>query len=75
MNLFRSEEHARKWSGYRDDAAGGLLTLEQVMTIFASPMFRERGDPHFLSRLADLRAETVATITQVTEGHPFWSIA
>ncbi len=74
MNLFRSEEHARNWSGFRDEAAGGLLPLADIMTIFSGAMFRERLDPRFLSNLPGLRAEFLGRLKNVTGGDPFWSV-
>ena len=75
MNLFRSEEHAKNWSGFREEAAGGLLSLADVLTIFSSSNFRERNSGRYISGLADLRAEQIETIRRVTDGHPFWAEA
>jgi len=40
MNLFRSEEHARRWPGFRDDRAAGLLTLAQLSAIMGTALMR-----------------------------------
>jgi len=49
MNLFRSEEHARNWSGY-DPAMGYMLKpLAEWADIFSNPFFRERGRPDYIT--------------------------
>lgn len=74
MNLFRSEEHARAWSGYASEAEGGLLPLESMRTIFSTPYFRERGSGHYISQMPDLRGEFMDTLARVTGNHPFWGV-
>ena len=51
MNLFRSEEHARNWSGFD---AGMERTLRPVTfwgEVFSNEMFRFRGRPDYISWL------------------------
>jgi hypothetical protein len=74
MNLFRSEEHARRWTGFRPEAEGGLLTLAQMMEAFSAPMFRERGAGDYISRYAQLRPGFLAGLKQITGDHPFWRL-
>ena len=49
MNLFRSEEHARAWSGFNPEYTVGLRPLATWTERFSSPMFRERGRPDYIS--------------------------
>jgi hypothetical protein len=72
MNLFRSEEHARRWSGYRAEAAAGLLPLAQLHAIFSADFFRQRLSGRYLSDFKTLRADLVATVARVTGNDPFW---
>jgi len=74
MNLFRSGEHARNWSGFDPAQEGGLLTLAQILEIFGAQMFRARGAQDYLSQLPELRKGFMKTIAEVTGGHPFWGI-
>jgi hypothetical protein len=37
MNIFRSEEHARRRSGFRAEEAAGLLSLADAMDIMSTP--------------------------------------
>jgi len=49
MNLFRSEEHARRWKEWDDDMAWTLQPGDWWAETFATPMFRERGRRDFIS--------------------------
>ena len=50
MNLFRSEEHARNWSGFNPDLADRMLKpVAEWADIFANPFFRERVRPDYIS--------------------------
>ena len=70
MNLFRSEEHARNWSGFGNTS--GLLSLEDYMTIFSSGIFRGRTSDAYISNLEDYRQDTAAVFKQVTHDDPFF---
>ena len=74
MNLFRSEEHARNWSGYTPEAEEGLLSGGQIMEIFSAEQFRARGAPDYISRYPGLRPKFLRTLEQVTGGRPFWQL-
>lgn len=72
MNLFRSEEHARNWSGFGNTS--GLLSLEDFMTIFSSGIFRGRTSDAYMSNLADFRKDSGAAFKEVTNDDPFWQM-
>lgn len=74
MNLFRSEEHVKSWSGFRSDAVGGMLPLADMMAVFSSALFRERFNGHYVSNMADYRADFMDTIRKVTNDNPFWRV-
>ena len=75
MNLFRSEEHAKNWSGWRPEAAGGLLPLNDILAIFSAPYFEQRLNGRYISAFPELRKTLLETIERVTDGHPFWSVS
>jgi hypothetical protein len=52
MNLFRSEEHARRWSEFNPDLADTILPVAGWAEIFATPMFRNRGRADFVTWLS-----------------------
>jgi hypothetical protein len=72
MNLFRSEEHARRWSGFRAESAAGLLPLSDILAIFSGRLFRERLSGRYLSDLKDLALAQGELVKQVTGDNPFW---
>ena len=72
MNLFRSEEHAKNWHGFKESSRGGLLPVEKLMEIFSTPLFRERPSPDYILRYPDLATETLAKIREITSNDPFW---
>jgi hypothetical protein len=60
MNLFRSEEHARRWSEFNPEVPDGLRPLSDWLERFSGAMFRERGRSDYITwwtawRAAQLR--------------------
>ncbi len=52
MNLFRSEEHARSWSGFNPDYENRMLKpVTAWAEIFGNPIFRQRVRPDYISWL------------------------
>ena len=49
MNLFRSEEHVRRWDGYAESMASSLRPVAEWADIFSNPFFRERGRDDYIS--------------------------
>ena len=49
MNLFRSEEHARRWTLYHRDVDDYIMTVADWGTVFSSSMFRHRLDADYLA--------------------------
>ena len=49
MNLFRSEEHARNWSGFEPSMERMLKPVAEWADIFANPFFRARIRPDYIS--------------------------
>ena len=52
MNLFRSEEHARNWSGFNPAFEDALQPLAYWMERFSAERFRARGALDYISRRA-----------------------
>jgi len=51
MNLFRSEEHARRWSQFNPELEKSLKPLSFWEKLFSGPIFRERGRSDYISWL------------------------
>lgn len=50
MNLFRSEEHARAWSGFEPSMADRMLKpVTWWADVFSSPVFRQRGRRDYIT--------------------------
>jgi hypothetical protein len=75
MNLFRSEEHARRWTGFEAHAAAGLLPFEDMMHIMSTPRHRERRSGHYVSAAAGNLTAFVERLREVTRGSAFWDPA
>ena len=51
MNLFRSEEHARKWAKFNPEFEKTLKPVAFWLDVFSGAMFRARHRPDFISWL------------------------
>ena len=73
MNLFRSEEHARRWSEFVPGSEAGIVTLEQAMAIMSTPRHRDRFTGHYVSSSPGYTAAFFARLREVTGGEPYWA--
>jgi hypothetical protein len=73
MNLFQSEEDARRWAEFVPGSEAGIVTLEQAMAIMSTPRHRERFTGHYVSSSPGYAAEFFAKLREVTRGDPFWA--
>ncbi|HXG36051.1 MAG TPA: hypothetical protein VNL15_03685 [Dehalococcoidia bacterium] len=55
MNLFRSEEHTRKWSGFRADYVENFQPLDYWLYRFSLEQHRRRGQPNYISWFVNWR--------------------
>lgn len=53
MNLFRSEEHARRWSLYYRDVDDYIMPVSDWGTVFSASMFQNRLDTDYLAHSAE----------------------
>jgi hypothetical protein len=72
MHLFRSEEHAYRWQGFRAEHAAGLLSLAQLRDIMATPLMTERLSGRYVSSAAGYRRAFLDRLRDVTGNHSFW---
>lgn len=61
MNLFRSEEHARRSASFDADWVHMLMPVADWADIFSSPMFRERGRGDYISWLRSPEGQAATT--------------
>ncbi|MBI3635284.1 MAG: hypothetical protein HY216_03560 [Candidatus Rokubacteria bacterium] len=74
MNLFRSEEHARKWPSYDPTTVEGTMTVRDWAALFQAENFRAKLDPDYFLRRTVLRETIAATMAARGKVGPFWGV-
>ena len=62
MNLFRSEEHVRNWSGFKADTEEGINPLSNVAGLFSMNFFNKRLDADYVSHLQEYLMELIGAL-------------
>ena len=57
MNLFRSEEHARRWTLYHRDVDDYIMPVSDWGTVFSASMFQNRLETDYLAHSAEYLAD------------------
>jgi hypothetical protein len=71
MNLFRSEEHIRNWSGFKSEAEEGMIPVLDMAELFSGDLFTRRLDSDYFSHLQEYLMEFVGALRA---GGSFWQI-
>jgi hypothetical protein len=74
MNLFRSEEHVKRWSLYDPASEDYIMALTDWAQAFSGPMHRSRLDPDYLARSAEHLAAYHAELQKLGKTTSFWMI-
>jgi hypothetical protein len=74
MNLFRSEEHVRRWSGFQDGTDEGILSLGDLMTIFSTPLHTEKLSKYYVSSISEYKPLFIDKIKKIKGRSPFWAL-
>ena len=73
MNLFRSEEHARRWTQFNQASEVGFITLPELAGFFGTETRRHMLDADYLSVWFPKRAaERREYMTRIGKAVPFW---
>ena len=73
MNLFRSEEHARRWVDFRRESEEGFISLPELAGFFGTESRQHMLDADYLSRWFPRRAtERREYLTRIGKASPFW---
>jgi len=48
MNLFRSEEHVRRWADFNVDSTDGIKPVREMAKVFSNPLFTERLNENYV---------------------------
>ena len=51
MVFFRSEEHLKNWAQYDPATQDGISSLEGLLAMFSSNIFKRRMDPNYFSNV------------------------
>jgi hypothetical protein len=63
MNLFRSEEHARRWKMFKPEMEKTLRPLSFWADLFSEQLFRQRGRRDYMTWLrSDGGRESIASL-------------
>ena len=62
MNLFRSEEHVRNWSGFKADTEEGMNPLSGILKLFSGSFFTRRLDPDYVSQMQGYLMELIGAL-------------
>jgi hypothetical protein len=71
MNIFRSEEHIRNWSGFKAGTEEGIMQLSDMAKIFSLNLFTRRQDTDYVSRMQEYMNEFIGV---VREAGSFWKM-
>ncbi len=72
MNLFRSEEHIRRWAQFKAGTEEGIIPLDDLLTFFSGNYFRRRLEPDWVSRMGEHRQENRDNLIKIGKTGPFW---
>jgi len=70
MNLFRSKEHVKKWSGFKAGTEEGILELPVLLELFSGDFFTRRLEPDYVSHFQEYIGKFVAAVSGT--GKKFW---
>ena len=71
MNLFRSEEHVRNWSGFKAGTEEGMNKVSNVAGLFSGNLFTKRLDPDYASNMQNYLMELIGVMKDMG---PFWQM-
>ena len=75
MNLFRSKEHVKRWSGYREGTEEGILDLAEIARLFSGELFTRRLDADYLSRFPEYLEKFAGAVSELGKTRTFWRMA
>jgi len=62
MNLFRSEEHIRNWSGFKADTEEGINKISDIVGLFSGNFYARRSDPDYVSHMQEYLMELIGKL-------------
>lgn len=74
MNLFRSKEHVRTWSGFTPGTEAGILSLADALRVMSTPRHSGRLNGRYVSTLPETVPAFVQRLLEVSNNSPFWDL-
>jgi len=65
MNLFRSEEHVRRWADFDPESADGIKPVRELVRAFSGPLFTQRLSAEYLKRVQEWLPGLVADLDRL----------
>jgi hypothetical protein len=75
MNIFRSEEHLRRWEGYQEKKREGYISLDSLMQLFSGPFFTNRGNADYVSHMSEYMAGFMEELDRLPDAGDFWKLS
>ena len=74
MNLFRSEEHVRRWADFDPQSEAGIKPVRELAQVFAGPLFSERLKDDYIRRVEERLPGLLGDLDRLGGGSPFWQM-
>jgi hypothetical protein len=72
MNIFRSEEHVKKWPLYFRMAEDYIMPVADWAAVFSGPLFKRRLDDDYLEKADEYFTVFRETLREFGKQSPFW---
>ncbi|UCE00996.1 MAG: AAA family ATPase [Chloroflexota bacterium] len=72
MNIFRSEEHVKRWSLYYRMAEDYIMPVTDWAQVFSGPLFRRRLEADYLTNADAYFSEYQSSLRNFGKQSPFW---
>jgi len=74
MLFFRSEEHLHNWPRYKPELKEGMVSLQDLMTMFSGKYFKERLSGSYVSNLRSYMKELATVLPNLKSFGSFWQL-
>jgi hypothetical protein len=74
MNLFRSEEHVRRWADFDPASTDGIKPVRDLAKAFGGPIFTERLKEDYVRRVQERMPGLLQDLDRLGGGSPFWQM-
>lgn len=72
MNLFRSEEHVKRWQLYSRAAEDYVMPVTDWALVFSGPLFRNKLEPNYLDHAEDYLQQYHDDLHELGKTSPLW---